>query len=419
MLTALEDAVRASTPLERALVGAGSVWGAEPDEAADSCPASPVAERAEEPLALRARLVADPRRGPCGRRAWRLPTGRSTSTSTPSSRTFWAARATRRIPPPSSRTVADRCAVARSWPGAPPPSQQVPWPWWVAGRGPDPERRVHRLRDAGTARPARARRPELQKVASWTRSRQPGHGSPRPGPGHHQPPRASRACSSPTTSPADGSWSRAPPTPAPTTSSCRPGRRDQGDDPKTLREVPFQSPFVAGGPGRDGPGRAHVTRHPAGRARPSLGHRGGLLAPPSSRPSRARCVASGWASPWWRASARRVCPDDPGPALRGRAAGFDGPAIGTAQTWVGQSGSDPLAGFAEETTRFVAAALAEPADSVRTEVVSDVIVGGSVIDPTAFSPSGRRRQGARAAQARPGAAPSSGRSASSTTAAAR
>jgi len=78
---------------------------------------------------------------------------------------------------------------------------------------------------------------------------------------------------------------------------------------------------------------------------------------------------------------------DPGPALRARVGAFDGPVVGTTQTWVGQSGTDALAGFAEETTRFVAAALEEPVDEVTSEVVSDVTVGGSVIDPTAISPS--------------------------------
>ena len=77
-----------------------------------------------------------------------------------------------------------------------------------------------------------------------------------------------------------------------------------------------------------------------------------------------------------------------GPALRVRCEGFDGPAAGSAQTWVGQSGTDGLAGFAEETSRFVAAALGEPADTVRTEVVTDATVGGSVIDPTAISARG-------------------------------
>ena len=77
-----------------------------------------------------------------------------------------------------------------------------------------------------------------------------------------------------------------------------------------------------------------------------------------------------------------------GPALRVRCAGFDGPVAGSAQTWVGQGGTDGLAGYAEETRRFVAAALGQPADSLRTEVVTDAKVGGGVIDPNAISAQG-------------------------------
>jgi hypothetical protein len=55
---------------------------------------------------------------------------------------------------------------------------------------------------------------------------------------------------------------------------------------------------------------------------------------------------------------------------------------------VAQGGTDALSGFPEETTRLVAAATGEPAESVRTEIVLDAKVGGGVIDPIAFSPQG-------------------------------
>ena len=55
--TALEAVVRAATPLERALVAAGSVWGAGPDEVADLL-GMPVADVRERAAALRGRLAA-------------------------------------------------------------------------------------------------------------------------------------------------------------------------------------------------------------------------------------------------------------------------------------------------------------------------------------------------------------------------
>ena len=57
VLTALEAVVRAASPLERALVGAGSVWGAGPDEVADLL-GMPVADVRDRAATLRGRLVA-------------------------------------------------------------------------------------------------------------------------------------------------------------------------------------------------------------------------------------------------------------------------------------------------------------------------------------------------------------------------
>ena len=77
---------------------------------------------------------------------------------------------------------------------------------------------------------------------------------------------------------------------------------------------------------------------------------------------------------------------EPGPALRVRCGDFDGPAASTARTWLDQAGPEPLAGFTEGTSRFVAAATGLPVEQVHTEVVTDAIVAGSVIDPAAMSP---------------------------------
>ena len=77
---------------------------------------------------------------------------------------------------------------------------------------------------------------------------------------------------------------------------------------------------------------------------------------------------------------------EPGPALRVRCGDFDGPAASTAQTWLDQAGTEPLARFTEGTTRFVAAATGLPVEQVHTEVVTDAPVASSVIDPAAMSP---------------------------------
>ena len=69
--TALEVVVRAATPLERALVGAASVWGQGPDEVADllMMPPADVRERA---ATLRARLASahEAARSALGRDGW-------------------------------------------------------------------------------------------------------------------------------------------------------------------------------------------------------------------------------------------------------------------------------------------------------------------------------------------------------------
>ena len=162
---------------------------------------------------------------------------------------------------------------------------------------------------------------------------------------------------------------------------------ERGADPTTLDEVRFQSPFVAGN--QD----AIVLALPAGP---------GTLLLVLARPPVRDAEFSSTVIPTVEGTVRRewthlslmegigaaLLPDDAGPAMRGRCAAFDGPVISTAQTWVGQSGTDALSGFTEETTRLVAAAIGLPAGKVRTEVVVDAAVGGSVIDATAISATG-------------------------------
>jgi len=162
---------------------------------------------------------------------------------------------------------------------------------------------------------------------------------------------------------------------------------EQGADPATLDEAPFQSAYVVDTQGAmalalpTGPGTLMLVL-----ARPTvpIADYSTVVIPTVegsvSRDWERVTLVDGIGSALW--------PQEAGPALRMRCVGYDGPVFSAAQTWVGQSGTDALAGFAEETTRHVAAALGEPTDSVFTEVVTDAAVGGSVIDPTAISASG-------------------------------
>jgi hypothetical protein len=160
-----------------------------------------------------------------------------------------------------------------------------------------------------------------------------------------------------------------------------------GADAASLQEVPLQSPFVPGGQGvvtlavPTSPGTLLVvlTRPPVTQATYS----------PTVLPTVEGGIRRTWLPVSLTAGIGSVrWPDEEGPALRVRCGEFDGPAAGVAPTWVGQGGTDGMAGFAEETTRFVAAALGQPAGSLRTEVVTDAKVGGGVIDPIAISAQG-------------------------------
>ena len=160
-----------------------------------------------------------------------------------------------------------------------------------------------------------------------------------------------------------------------------------GEDPATLREVPLQSPFAAADQDcvpvafSTAPGTLLLllARPPTSSARYST-----VVTPrPDGTIERSWVwmrMAAGIGATGWR--------DEQGPALRVRCGTFDGPPAGSVQTYVDEGGPDALAGFAEQTRQFVAAALGRPVDVLRTELVTDATVGGGVIDPIAFSAQG-------------------------------
>ena len=382
VLVALEDVLRAATPLERSLVGAGSVWGAGPDEVADllGMPAGDVRDRA---AALRRRLTDahDAARTAQGLEPadWALDVDLDAVVE--------HLLAGQGDPPDPAALVEDRrrsvqrrsvvaggvAVVAAGALG-----------WWVVGR----RSADATLASGSTARPSGipgATDPSWETVSRWaprgrlvTDPRVQGLVITRSN-------GVSRLLY------ADDVDGRR----LVVSSILNPGTEDviiqawhgaADEDPATLSEVPFQSSFVGGSQG------AMVLALPTSPgtllfvlARPETTEAAYSL---TVTPTVEGTVRRDWVDLPVRAGigATRV-EDDPGPALRARSADVDGPVIGTTETWVGQSGTDALAGFAEETNRFVAAAVAEPVDTVTTEVVSDLTVGGSVIDPTAMSPS--------------------------------
>jgi hypothetical protein len=384
VLAALEDAVRASTPVERALVGAGSVWGAEPDEVADllGLPGADVRERA---LALRARLVAahDEARAAQGLAPadWALDVDLDAVVEN-------LLRGHGDPPDPAAlvedrrRSVRRRSLVA----GGAATVAAGAVAWWVLGRGLDASGASTASGTPGRLGPPAPGDPSWEKVSSWT-----ARGSLATDPrvqglviSHSNG--ASRLLF------ADDVEGRR----LVVTGTLNAGTEDlilqawhgaQGDDPASMKEVPFQSPFVGGR--QDGFAMALPTD--PGTLLVVLAHPGVTEAAysPTVFPTVEGTVHRDWVDVPLRAGVGAVpWEEDAGPALRARAGDFDGPVIGTVQTWVGQSGTDALAGFTEETTRHVAAAIGLPVDKVRTEVVTDAIVGGSVIDATAISPAG-------------------------------
>ena len=357
VLTALEAVVRAATPLERALVGAGSVWGAGPDEVADLL-GMPVGEVRERATALRGRLSA----------------------------AHDAARVAEGLAPADWALDVDLDAVVEHL---------------LAGQGdpPDPaalvedRRRSVRRRSvvAGGAAAVAAGAVVVARVARG-------------------PAAASGACPSASARPSgppaadDPSWG----------SVSRWAARGRLATDARVQGLVISR---ANGGGRllwaddvDGPARRGLVR-PSTRAPRTSSCRPGRALPEPTRPPcrRCRCRARSWpparapcrsrcrsppapCSSCWpgppspRRSTPRPCArpvdgtigrrwtsmaltagigatrwdGDQGPAFRVRCAGFDGPVAGSTQTWVDQGGTDAFAGFAEETRRFVAAALGAP-----------------------------------------------------------
>ncbi len=383
VLLALEAVVRDATPLERAIVAAGSVWGAGPDEVADllGMPAGEVRDRA---AGLRARLTGA------------HDTARASEGLEPAD---WAldvdldAVVERLLdgqgdPPDPAALVEDRRRAVRRRSvvtGGAAVVAAGALGWWVVARRPA-DAGVAAARGAvptGTPGPTD---PSWRSVSRW---------SPR-----------GRLASDPRVQGlvvarsegvarllfADDVAGRR----LVVSGVLNAGTEDlilrawqgpPGQDPASLTEVPFQSPFVASA--ADGVALAFPTAPGTlllVLARPSVTE---AAYSPTVAPTVEGTVHRDWSGvPVQGGVGATRWDQDPGPALRARVGAFDGPVVGTTRTWVGSSGADALAGFAHETTRFVAAAVDEPLDSVSTELISDVTVGGSVIDPTAMSASG-------------------------------
>jgi DNA-directed RNA polymerase specialized sigma24 family protein len=379
---ALEAVLRKATPLERAIVAAGSVWGAGPDEVADllGMPAAEVRDRA---AALRGRLTHT-------HDAARVADGLAPAD--------WALAvdldavvehllAGQGDPPDPAALVEDRrrsvqrrsivtggaAVVAAGALG-----------WWVVGRRPAAAGVV----SGGAATPSGTPGPRDQSWQSVDRWAARGRLATDP---RVQGLVISRSDGIARLLFADDVEGRR----LVVSGTLNAGTEDlilqawhgaAGEDPATLEEVPFQSPFVAGA--QDAMALAFPTSPGTlllVLARPIVAE---AAYSPTAVPTVEGTVHRDWVGVSVRAGigAARWA-QDPGPALRARAGAYDGPVIGTTQTWVGQSGTDALAGFAEETTRLVAAAIDDRVDSVTTEVVSDTTVAGSVIDPTAISAS--------------------------------
>jgi DNA-directed RNA polymerase specialized sigma24 family protein len=384
VLTALEAVVRSAAPLERALVGAGSVWGAGPDEVADLL-GMPVGEVRERATALRGRLSAahDSARVAEGLAPadWALDVDLDAVVEhllsgqgdppDPAALVEDRRRSVRR----RSVVAGGAAAVAAGAVG-----------WLALARGPAPASGASPSASTRPSGPPAADDPSWGSVSRWAARGRLATDA------RVQGLVISRANGGGRLLWADDVMGQR----VVVSSTLNPGTEDvilqawQGaarDDPATLQEIPLQSPFVAAGQGAVplalplSPGTLLLVL-----ARPTVT---GAQYSPTVRPTRAGTIARRWTSMALTAGIGATRWDgDQGPAFRVRCAGFDGPVAGSAQTWVDQGGTDAFAGFAEETRRFVAAALGAPVDTVRTEVVTDAKVGGGVIDPSAMSAQG-------------------------------
>jgi len=381
--TALEVVVRAATPLERALVGAGSVWAAGPDEVADLL-GMPVADVRALAASLRGRLVAahDAARAAEGLppAEWTLDgdleavverlLGGQGDPLDPTALVEERRRSLRR-----RSLVAGGAAVLAVGAAS----------WWSL-RGEATTAVARSSAGAAPTGPPPPDDPSWQSVSRWAARGRLVTDSRVQGLVVSRTSGVSRLLF------ADDVAGRR----VVVAGTLNPGTEDlvlqtwhgpEGADPAALDEVRFSSSYVGGAqdamvlalPTSPGTLLLVLARPPVTEAAYS----------PTVVATVAGTVRRDWldvplragigTSPW---------PAEAGPALRGRCSVFDGPVLGTAQTWVGQGGRDGMAGFTAETNRFVAAALGRPEHTVRTEVVTDATVGGSVIDPRATSPRG-------------------------------
>ena len=380
---ALEAVVRAATPLERAVVAAGSVWGAGPDEVADllEMPPADVRDRA---ATLRGRLAQahDAARAADGLEPadWALDVDLDAVVE--------RLLAGQGDPPDPAALVEDRrrsvqrrsvvtggaAVVAAGALG-----------WWVVGR---------RTAAAGVASgpgtrstgPPAASDPSWQSVSRWAARGRLATDARVQGLVIARSEGVARLLFAD-----DVEGHRLV-----VSATLNPGTEDvilqawqgaAGEDPATLAEVPLQNSFAAAGDD------CVPLAFPIAPGTLLL-----LLARPQTTSARYSTIVTptpdgtierSWV--WMRMAAgvgATRWPDEQGPALRVRCGRFDGPPSGSVQTYVDEGGPDALAGFAEQTRQFVAAALGQPVDAARTEVVTDAKVGGGVIDPLAVSAQG-------------------------------
>ena len=382
VLSALELVLRAATPLERALVGAASVWRQGPEEVADLL-GMPVADVRQRAVRLHARLLAahdtaraTPGQGPTQDAlddnldavVDRLLTGlrdppdpatlavehravRRRSLVAASAAVTLAGVATWWVGP-HDQTASARSALTGTSSGAPPSAGDPSWAslsrWAPRGRlATDP--RVQGL----TISRATGVRPRVLWADDVADRRLVVSGSLNP------------------TTYEDlvlQAW-----------------QGPAGADPASLEQVHFTT----------GLGYENTAVVPI--ALPT--HRGTLLVmlarpttttasySPTVLPTSAGVIERAWANVALSSGiGSATWAQDPGPALRVRCGDFDGPAASTARTWLDQAATEPLARFTQGTSRFVAAATGLPVEQVDTQVVTDAPVTGSVIDPAARSP---------------------------------
>lgn len=385
VLSALEAVVRAATPLERALVGASSVWGVGPDEVADLL-GMPVTEVRTWAAALRTRLDAAQDAARAGAGPGPAPgdgaldvdldavverlLGGLRDPPDPAALVVERRRAVRRrsVVTAGAAVAAAGAAAWWLWPHNPTASVGGASPGSSPGVFPPPDDSSWASLSRWAPRGRLATDPRVQGLAI-----------------SHSTGVAPRVLW------ADDvagrrlvvSGSLAPDTYEDLVLQAWQGRA--GADPASLEQVHFRAglgyentavvPLAL--PTNDGTLLVVLARPTTTTASYS----------PTVLPTGAGVIERAWTSMALTSGiGSTTWAREPGPALRVRCGDFDGPAASTAQTWLDQAGTAALAGFTEGTSRFVSAATGLPVGQVHTEVVTDAAVAGSVIDPAARSP---------------------------------